>query len=467
MKIIRIILWAVCFASLNIPASAQNPQLWGMCTYGGTMNKGTIFKVNGDGTGFSTIFSFDSITGSNPQGSLCLAPNNMLYGTANAGGSGNVGTVIKVNPSNNTVTKLLDFNFTNGAFPWGSFMLADNGKLYGGGINNLIELNPANDQITSLHTFNNATEGNGFTDRFIQSTLNGRLYGLLAYGGANSSGTIVSYNINTGQVIVEHHFAAANGKTPYGSLYEASNGMMYGMTRNGGPTDDGVLFMFNPANGSYTKLMDFNTTNGKWPWNSMIQVNSAKLYGLVSNGGSVGSGLVFSFDINTNVYNIEFNFNYMNTGALPWQSFIKASDSKLYATLGLGGPNGNGVVFKFDYNTNTYTLVHSFIQAEGQNPNCDLVEVGATSSVPFLSANNQSKLKVWPNPSDGNFNFSSPDITTKEIVFSLYDVNGKLIAQPLPVKNQNQLSLKVPAGIYRLNLISVNTQNSALILINK
>ncbi len=97
----------------------------------GASNGGTIFKINGDGTGFNSVFSFDATTGNVPRASLCLAPNGKLYGTTNAGGSQSVGTLFCFNPVGNVFTKIVDFNYTNGAYPWGSLTLANNGFLYG------------------------------------------------------------------------------------------------------------------------------------------------------------------------------------------------------------------------------------------------------------------------------------------------------------------------------------------------
>ncbi|MCC6384572.1 MAG: T9SS type A sorting domain-containing protein [Bacteroidia bacterium] len=451
MKHIHLLFLTVLGLFASFTGPAQSPELWGLCTFGGANAKGTIFKVNGDGSGFVTVFSFDSITGSNPQGSFCLAPNNMLYATANTGGTNNLGTVIKVNPVNQTVTKLLDFNGTNGAFPWGSFMLANDGMLYGGGINNLISLNPSTDVITNLHNFNGSSEGNGITDRFIQSSLNGRLYGLLAYGGSGNSGTIVSYDITNGQLTVEHNFDAVNGKTPYGSLLEASNGKMYGLTRNGGASDDGVLFMFDPATGSYAKLIEFNTANGKWPWNSMIQVSPSLLYGLISNGGPLGGGVIFSFDITTNSYNIEYNFDFIN-GSLPWQSFIQASDTKLYATTGMGGASGYGTVFKFDHSTNIHTLIHSFVQSEGTNPSCDLTEVGSVSSVQPVM-NLTCSVSIWPNPTSGHITLN-PDNSTETLNLEVFNLAGQSLKKIRLAAGEREVDLSLPPCPYLLSLTS-------------
>jgi uncharacterized repeat protein (TIGR03803 family) len=78
--------------------------LYGTAQEGGTWGEGTLFKVNTDGTGFTTLHSFTALDGlfpypnSNgaiPYGGLILAGSN-LYGTASIGGGSGYGTVFRV-----------------------------------------------------------------------------------------------------------------------------------------------------------------------------------------------------------------------------------------------------------------------------------------------------------------------------------------------------------------------------------
>ena len=68
---------------------------------------------------------------------------------------------------------------------------------------------------------------------------------------------------------------------PYGSLMQASDGKLYGMTTNGGSSsDNGVIFSFDPSSSTYTKLKDFDNTNGANPYGSLMQASDGKLYGM-------------------------------------------------------------------------------------------------------------------------------------------------------------------------------------------
>jgi len=80
--------------------------LYGTTSSGGSSGRGTIFAVNTDGTGFTTVHSFTAASGpsffsptnsegAGPQAGLILS-GNTLYGTAQTGGSSGNGTVFSL-----------------------------------------------------------------------------------------------------------------------------------------------------------------------------------------------------------------------------------------------------------------------------------------------------------------------------------------------------------------------------------
>ena len=64
-------------------------KLYGMTSSGGTVDAGTVFSMNTNGTGFGLLhsFSFDNGDGRAPNGTLTLS-GSTLYGTATFGGGG-------------------------------------------------------------------------------------------------------------------------------------------------------------------------------------------------------------------------------------------------------------------------------------------------------------------------------------------------------------------------------------------
>jgi uncharacterized repeat protein (TIGR03803 family) len=77
--------------------------LYGTASLGGTAGNGTVFRINTDGTGFATLYSFTStnnVAGTNADGAHPLggfiASGSTLYGTANVGGASGYGTVFSI-----------------------------------------------------------------------------------------------------------------------------------------------------------------------------------------------------------------------------------------------------------------------------------------------------------------------------------------------------------------------------------
>lgn len=92
--------------------------LYGTTYNGGSFGSGVVFAINNDGTGFRVVHSFTDVTysgdaysnndGRAPLGGLCLV-DNVLYGTTEAGGSEDVGTVFAVNTDGTGFTTLHNF----------------------------------------------------------------------------------------------------------------------------------------------------------------------------------------------------------------------------------------------------------------------------------------------------------------------------------------------------------------------
>jgi uncharacterized repeat protein (TIGR03803 family) len=92
--------------------------LYGTTSGGGTAGNGTLFALNTDGSGFTSLYSFSGGSdGGDPQSDLVLS-GNTLYGTANTGGSSGNGTLFSFTlPSSILLTDLIKL-------PGGSFQFS-------------------------------------------------------------------------------------------------------------------------------------------------------------------------------------------------------------------------------------------------------------------------------------------------------------------------------------------------------
>jgi len=121
--------------------------LYGTATQEGLAHFGTVFAINTDGTGFTNLHNFTkepfgtNTDGAFPIGALTLS-SNTLYGTANGGGRSGNGTVFKLNTNGTGFTTLYSFTAlfgpfstnTDGAFPSGGLIISSN-TLYGTAFN--------------------------------------------------------------------------------------------------------------------------------------------------------------------------------------------------------------------------------------------------------------------------------------------------------------------------------------------
>jgi uncharacterized repeat protein (TIGR03803 family) len=156
-----------------------------------------------------------------------------------------------------TLTTLVNFDGTNGAYPYyGSLVQATDGNLYGttlgvpGAYGTVFRITPAG-ALTVLHSFD-STDGASPTAWLIQATNGylGYLYGTTTQGGANSGGTI--FRITPGGALTTlYSFCAqtscADGQDPVAGLVQAADGRLYGTTLLGGANGSGTVFEITPA----------------------------------------------------------------------------------------------------------------------------------------------------------------------------------------------------------------------------
>ena len=95
--------------------------LYGTAPEGGDLGGGTIFAVDTNGTTFTTLHSFATtngllgvnVGGARPSSGLTLS-GNTLYGTTFTGGSSGSGTIFKINTDGTGFSTLYEFSATNG-----------------------------------------------------------------------------------------------------------------------------------------------------------------------------------------------------------------------------------------------------------------------------------------------------------------------------------------------------------------
>lgn len=361
---------------------ANDGNLYGLTTSGGTSNNGTFFKFNISTQTYSKIIDLSSVTtGAGPEGSLIQSNDGNLYGITRLGGTNNAGTVFKYEISTNTFTKLQDLTAsTTGSWPSGSILEASDNLMYflnsAGGSNSdgtLTQYNKSTNVLTKKIDFNAPVNGAKPTGNLIEAT-DGNLYGLTS-GGSSNNGTLFKYNKTTNiSTKLVSYTATVNGSKPYGSLLQASNGLLYGFTHEGGISTLGTLFSYNIVSNSLQTLITNDLCpNGSIPRTSLYKANDGNLYGVAEQGGNYNYGVIFKINPSNNSYTKLFDFD-TNDGIAPNAELIQATDNKLYGVTLAGGTNNAGTLYSFDITTNLFTKLHDFINATGEYPNSRVLQ---------------------------------------------------------------------------------------------
>jgi uncharacterized repeat protein (TIGR03803 family) len=393
---------------IALQLSAQAPsRIWGMTTSGGANNKGTIFVVDADGTDFTTVFSFDEASGWNPEGGLCLAPNGLIYGLTNLGGTASpaAGTLFTIDPATFTFTKLRDFNITNGGFNFGTLVVGADGLLYGAGYagtnggGSIYRIDPATNAYTELYALDQSIDGAAINSRLLQ-TADGLFYGAASQGGVNGeAGTLFRYDAVNDVFTKLHDFdGALGGRTPYGGLTQAANGWLYGTTFEGGAQNAGIVFKYDPVNHVFLKVADFHDLNGGSCWTTLVNAGGV-LLGAVATGGLNGGGFIFSVDPTTDIV-ADVNTFSLATGTAPVGSLVLGTDGQLYGMAQSGGSGFFGTLYRFDPFTLQRTTLYSFDNAaHGGLPRGEVLLAGTGVGVTELP--DAVSMSLMPNPSNG------------------------------------------------------------------
>jgi uncharacterized repeat protein (TIGR03803 family) len=339
----------------------SNSTLYGMTNGGGSANKGTIFKIGTNGTGFSVLHSFagGSSDGSNPLDSLILS-GSTLYGVTQLGGSADRGTIFKIGLDGTGYSVLHSFSgsSSDGSIPYGS-LIQSGSNLYGmtsvGGSVNLgsvFKIGTDGTGFSLLHSFT-GTSSNGRNPygSLVQSGSN--LYGMTSGAGQYGNGTIFKIGTDGTGFSLLHSFdiLSSDGKSPQGSL-TLSDSTLYGMTRNGAFFDTGTIFKIGTDGTGYGVMHPFSgvPTDGEHPYGSLVQVGS-NLYGMTREGrasGTSNTGTIFRIGTDATNYNVLHTFVPTGSGGyFPYGSLIE-SGNVLYGMTSAGGSGGgSGTLFRF------------------------------------------------------------------------------------------------------------------------
>ncbi len=282
-----------------------------------TFGCGTVFTITSSGQ-LTTLYAFclgqkSCIDGAVPSAPLLLASDGNFYGTTSEGGQYDSGTVFRMTPAG-TLTTLYSFcarsGCPDGAYPRAA-LLESGGLFYGTTSSYGAKGSSAGGTIFSITSAGNLTTLHKFVSGgmlAVPLTLasNGTLDGASEYGGdkkycADGCGTVFSITSSTGSFATLHRFCTTtdscpDGRYPYTTLIQATDGNLYGTTTIGGYDDSGTIFRVTPS-GAFATVYQLNYEDGGTSEGGMIQATDGNFYGTTLSGGTSLVGTVFRFSL--------------------------------------------------------------------------------------------------------------------------------------------------------------------------
>ena len=315
--------------------------LFGTTFQGGTDNAGTVFEVKNTGTATApnyasaptTLVNFDGDDGDALFAGLTVDASGDLFGTTEAGGVNDDGTVYELKNNGSPAapnyasapTTVVSFDGGDGQTPVAGLTADAHGDLFGttsqGGTDNagtVFELknngSPAAPNYASLPSTLVSFDGTAFDHPRARVILDshGNLFGTTFNGGPDNLGTAFEIQ-NTGSVaapvyssvpISLANFDGPNGQFPAADLTEDVNGNLLGTTQFGGVGDNGAVFSISGATTTNFSAQDTTT-------NTPFQTNGTPYSGPVA-------GLQWE-DIDTTTDNLNVTANvpdvFIHTGS--------------------------------------------------------------------------------------------------------------------------------------------------------
>jgi uncharacterized repeat protein (TIGR03803 family) len=469
-------LLSIIIVFFTLTSNAQT-YMYGTTSEGGANNLGTIYRVDENGQNFQKLFDFTTFTGGLPNSGLTLANNGKLYGfttlngqIVNPGATIALGSFFEFDPLTNTlnVIEYIDDQSEIGMNIYHSPLLASDNKLYFTSENiNFVSAgvissyDPSTSVMSVLDTFD--TQYFGVARSKLMEASNGHLYVTTSSGGLYSKGAIVRWN-TTGLELERMHSSQGYVFGQYEEyelsknniLVEASDGFLYGCSRQGGE-GVGNIFKINLDGTGYQSLYSFVAGiagEGFFP-TGMIEKNG-KLYGSLAQEQIQNqfSGGIFYFDLATQLPTFLYSLDL--EGSRPLGTFVESFNGRLYLTCN-GGNIDNGSLIELNTLNNIVTQRHAFNPSTGVKPIYDnLCLVDFT----LLSINESSQLEnfvnTYPNPIKEILNVKSESTLQIETI-KILDLKGSELYMDESKTKESVINTSfLSSGVYLL-YIKTNT----------
>ena len=292
--------------------------LYGTTPQCGEYGDGTIFSINTDGTGYNILHQFGSFQndGHGPaQYSSLLKVGNKLYGTTTYAGLNGYGTVFSINLDGTGYTTLYSFGsvVNDGAYPQAGLTVVGS-KLYGTTAGNysvdsvgsgdpydygtVFAINLDGTGYTNLYAFG-TFQNDGISPNSTLAVIGSTLYGTTRNGGSTGDGTIFSIKTDgTGYSLLFQFNYYANAQNPSAGVTPVGS-TLFG-TAPYGADNSGILYALTTSGAARTKVV---TLGGNLSFGNVTDGKKATAILTISNNGNSAlnvSGISYPYGFSGN-----------------------------------------------------------------------------------------------------------------------------------------------------------------------
>jgi hypothetical protein len=242
-------------------------------------------------------------------------------------------------------------------------------------------------------------------------------------------------------------FNGTNGTNPQGSLIKSGK-VLYGVAWKGGIYNEGLIYKIDTDGTGYKDLFDFNDTDGAQPQGTLTQVGEV-LFGTTNYGGAHNKGVMFRIDTNGTGYKDMIDFS--NSISVPI-SYLISSGSILFGASNTGGTYGAGFIFKIDTDGTGLKDLFDFNVTNGRGP------IGLILSAGVLYGMTNS----GSNTHDGTVYKVDTDGTGFKDLFDFNDTDGWHPVQCLTLSGQVLYGMTMEGGAFDNdgNIFKVDTDGT-------
>ncbi len=298
-----------------------------------------------------------------PTGSL-IHSGGKLWGVTQFGGEGS-GVIFTLDTDGSNYQVVHKFQKLSGKSPLGA-LLDVGGVLWGttneggeNGVGLVFSIKNDGSDFMVHHNFD-GIEGSGPIGALTFA--NSKIWGTSNYGGSYGGGTIFNIETDgTGFATVHHFGLNTDGRNPPVALTHASS-KIWGMTTNGGSSGSGTIFSLNEDGTGYS--IEHNFTQNLTISAGQLLEHGGKLWGTTSNGGAnIWYGVVFSINTDGSGYTTVYDFD-LTSGAYPKAGLV-ISNNRFWGHTNGGGSSSKGVVFSLALDGSDYQVEHTFTGSDG------------------------------------------------------------------------------------------------------